>query len=299
MIVVIGEILVDIFPTYERIGGAPFNFAFHLKQLGFPVRFITRVGDDRNGRRIIEKLTAHGLGGSDVQVDASRPTGTVKVVLDENGVPRFHIRENVAYDNLDLDEKIPSGPDGARLIYFGTLVQRTESGRTRVQAFLQRCDDGIPRFCDINMRPPHVNLRAIAESLESVDLLKLNEEELADIGQAFDGPPHVDATVAWLMDRFSIQAVALTRGSRGSRFYGADFPIDCPAVSQPVIVDTVGAGDGFASLLAAGYINGMDWAKIIDHASRFAARICSIPGAVPDDPSFYDDFQAFYRFSKQ
>ena len=35
MIVVLGEILVDLFEGYQRIGGAPFNFAFHLKQL-FP-----------------------------------------------------------------------------------------------------------------------------------------------------------------------------------------------------------------------------------------------------------------------
>ena len=296
MIVIIGEILVDIFPKYERIGGAPFNFAFHLKQLGFPVRFITRVGDDRNGHRIIEKLTVHGLGGSDVQVDASRPTGSVRVDLDEDGVPRFYIHENVAYDGLDLEREFPSGLDGGRLIYFGTLIQRTETGRIQVQDFLKRCVDGIPRFCDINMRPPHVNIRAVTESLEAVDLLKLNEEELADIGKAFDGPSRIDDAVVWLMDRFSIQAVALTRGSRGSRFYGVGSPIDCPAVSEPIIVDTVGAGDGFASILAAGYVKGVDWATTVNQASRFAARICAIPGAVPDDPSFYDDFQPLFQY---
>jgi fructokinase len=49
VIVVIGEILIDMFPDYQRIGGAPFNFAFHLIKLGFPVRFLTRVGNDRHG----------------------------------------------------------------------------------------------------------------------------------------------------------------------------------------------------------------------------------------------------------
>ncbi len=37
MIVAIGEILIDMFQDYQRIGGAPFNFAFHLKKLGFPL----------------------------------------------------------------------------------------------------------------------------------------------------------------------------------------------------------------------------------------------------------------------
>ena len=38
MILVIGEILYDKFQDYKRLGGAPFNFAFHLRDLGFPVR---------------------------------------------------------------------------------------------------------------------------------------------------------------------------------------------------------------------------------------------------------------------
>ncbi len=37
MILAIGEILYDIFPQYKRLGGAPFNFAFHVKNLGTPV----------------------------------------------------------------------------------------------------------------------------------------------------------------------------------------------------------------------------------------------------------------------
>lgn len=67
MIVVIGEILIDIFRDYQRIGGAPFNFAFHLKKLGFPVRFLTRVGDDRFGRRIVDRLQASGFDTADIQ----------------------------------------------------------------------------------------------------------------------------------------------------------------------------------------------------------------------------------------
>jgi fructokinase len=65
VIVVIGEILIDIFQDYQRIGGAPFNFAFHLKQLGFSVRFLTRVGNDRHGRRIIDMLEEKGFDTAD------------------------------------------------------------------------------------------------------------------------------------------------------------------------------------------------------------------------------------------
>ena len=56
MILVIGEILFDVFPNYRRLGGAPFNFAYHLKNFGFDVRFISRIGADDASIEILHKL---------------------------------------------------------------------------------------------------------------------------------------------------------------------------------------------------------------------------------------------------
>jgi len=136
VIVVIGEILIDIFPHYERIGGAPFNFAYHLKKMGFSVRFLSRVGQDRHGERILDRLRSAGFDLDDVQLDPVRPTGTVGVQLDKNGVPHFDICENVAWDHLDLGACPVAATEGTEMIYFGSLVQRTESGRRQIQNLL-------------------------------------------------------------------------------------------------------------------------------------------------------------------
>ena len=61
MIFVIGELLYDVFPNYRRLGGAPFNFAYHLKNFGFDVRFISRIGKDDAGKEIIHKLELSDL----------------------------------------------------------------------------------------------------------------------------------------------------------------------------------------------------------------------------------------------
>ena len=292
MIVVIGEILIDRFPDYERIGGAPFNFAFHLKKLGFPVRFITRVGDDRNGRRIVDRLKQSGFERRDIQIDERRPTGTVRVKLDPQGVPHFDICEDVAYDYLDLDIGLPPDTGAPKMIYFGTLLQRTDAARGQVQRFLKRYGQGATRFCDINMRPPHVNAQAVIESLRQADLLKLNEDELTDIQGRLTGPQGAADFIPWLMGNFAISAVALTRGSRGSSFFSRDGQISSPASLEADVIDTVGAGDGFAAILAAGYLRRLGWDDTLARASRFAARICRIPGAIPDDNAFYDDFRS-------
>jgi fructokinase len=295
VIVVIGEILIDIFQDYERIGGAPFNFAFHLKKLGFPVRFFTRVGNDRHGKRIIDMLEKNGFNQADVQVDSRHPTGTVHVDLDQQGIPNFDICVNVAYDHLDLNiaDRLDAGV--ADMIYFGTLLQRTDAACRQVQRFLSHTNKGARRFCDINLRPPHVNPDAVAGSLRHADLLKVNEAELEEIQRSFDGPAEANDVMSWLMETFTIGAVAITRGSRGSEFYSHDGSIAIPIVPSSSTIDTVGAGDGYAAILAAGCLQQIPWEVTIRQASRFAARICGIAGAVPDDENFYNDFRPLMR----
>jgi fructokinase len=291
LILVIGEMLIDIFPDYRRMGGAPFNFAFHLKKLGLPVRLISRVGDDRHGHALLCMAEKNGFDTADIQIDDRHPTGTVQVTLDEAGVPQFNICRNVAYDYLLLGPDTLAGIDDAAMIYFGSLLQRTDGGHQQVTEFLTRHGDRGARFCDINMRPPHVNPQAVAESLKHADLLKLNEDELADIRNRFSGPTDSDATLTWLMTTFDVQSVALTRGGQGSTVAWSGGIIHSPAAEVGTIVDTVGAGDGYAAILAAGHIRGLPWDTIIQAAARFAERICQIPGALPEDDTFYNDFR--------
>jgi fructokinase len=292
VVVVIGEILIDVFPDYVRIGGAPFNFAFHLKMMGFPVRFFTCVGQDRYGARILDRLRSTGFDRDDVRIDPVHPTGVVNVRLDESGVPHFDIRENAAWDYLDLDARSVAAAGGAEMIYFGSLVQRTDPARRQVQGLLADRGSRGTAFCDINMRPPHVNPRAVEDALRHADILKLNEEELATLLR--DHPEAAaDAPLSWLMETFDIRVVALTRGGRGSRLCYDGGRVDGPADAAGVVVDTVGAGDGFAAVLAAGCLRRLPWEETIRQASRFASRICGIPGAVPDDADFYDEVKSF------
>src|SRR5256885_17136710 len=68
-----------------RLGGAPANVAWHLGQAGGWAQLVTRVGDDDDGRRAIDELSAWG-DVELVQVDPERATGEVTVDL-ENGEP--------------------------------------------------------------------------------------------------------------------------------------------------------------------------------------------------------------------
>ncbi len=287
MIVVVGEILIDIFKDYERIGGAPFNFAFHLQQMGLPVRLLTRVGDDTPGQRIIKLLEQHRFDRQDVQIDAHHPTGTVNVSVDAQGVPQFDIRTDVAYDYLDLTDMASMDWNRVPMIYFGTLVQRSAQGFDQVQKLLSQKGPLTKCFCDINLRPPHLNEHSIQASLERADILKLNNEELLTIQTACNGPTQQSALVAWLMQTYDLQWLALTKGAQGSTIFTTDQTVDAPLIPMGDIRDTVGAGDGYAAVLAMSYLKGLPLPATIELATGFAAHICSLPGAVPSDLQIY------------
>lgn len=289
MIIVIGEILIDHFPEYERIGGAPFNFAFHLKSMGWPVQFITRIGDDDDGVKISRMLETNGFDLKDVQIDKSHTTGRVEVTLDGDGVPSFAICEDVAYDHIDLSSKTADVEtnDTVDMVYFGTLSQRTDYGFDQVQGFLKGSAKNTTRFCDINFRAPHINIDAIEPSLRHADILKLNDEELETISDLCKGPRRQADAIDWLMQSYHISVIALTHGAKGSTAFTKGKTIQAPPSIIPSIMDTVGAGDAFASVLAAGSLAQLPMEHTLGLAGNFAADVCRLPGAIPREKQIY------------
>lgn len=289
MILAIGEILFDVFPDYRRLGGAPFNFAFHLKQLGFPVRFVSRVGADHNGKEIRAAVQAFGFNPADLQIDSRHATGTVDVTLNNAGVPTFDILPNVAYDHIDFTPAVGSLLEDCALIYYGTLIQRTDRGFRNLHRILSARKSKTKCLYDINLRPGGYTHQVVRESLAHADLLKLNDEELAVLSTIHGQKRHEDRFVAFLRQHYAIEVVALTRGHSGSTLFSADGRFDAATPLVENIVDTVGAGDAFASVLAAGYLRGLPATRTLNAATRLAAHLCTVAGAIPGDSELYTD----------
>ena len=293
MILSIGEILFDNFPKYRRIGGAPFNFAYHAKGLGLPVRFVSRVGKDEPGGEILSILSRAGFQKEDLQSDPVRPTGAVQVELDGQGVPSFTILEDVAYDHIEFDRHIGTILEARpSLIYFGSLIQRTEHGYSTLHQILENRHPDARCLYDMNLRPGCIRRRILERSLQAADVLKLNEEELKTAAGMFDIPDTGPDGVPALMERFDLSIVALTRGAEGSELFveGDRFGTEAPEPSK--IADTVGAGDAYTAMLATGLLKRWHPERILSAAARFSCRICSIEGAIPDSDDFYRDFRA-------
>ena len=295
MILVIGEILFDVFPNYRRLGGAPFNFAYHLKNFGFNVRFISRIGMDEAGKEILYKLELARFNLDDIQVDDDKPTGSVNVRLDNSGAPQFDIISDVAYDYIDFVPEYHSKLiDAAKIIYFGSLVQRSKAGCENLQAFISRNASETLNFYDINMRPGCYNNAIIEKSLTKTDILKLNTGELGKLKQMLSLKVSNDDLVYHLMETQSISTVSLTKGEAGSELFTNQGCFNSEPAEAIKVVDSVGAGDAYAAMLAAGLLEKWRSEEILERASLFASRVCEIKGAIPDSVSFYEPFKALF-----
>ena len=131
-ITAIGEILFDIYPDGKNLGGAPFNFIYHVIKLTGRGNFISAVGNDKFGAEILDILNNKGIEKKYVQVNYDHPTGAAVANLDEKKIPHWEIKTGTAYDFINpapvLEELISGGTD---CLYFGTLARRSEvSGRT-------------------------------------------------------------------------------------------------------------------------------------------------------------------------
>jgi fructokinase len=291
LILAIGEILMDVFPQYARLGGAPFNYSFHLKKMGKPVVFVSRIGKDEDGKRILKFLKNHGFETKFIQIDKAHQTGRVLVELDENGHAEFNILKDAAYDYIRFNSTIGSLLSApVDIIYFGTVIQRTKKGFDMLKRVLSSKRPETKCFCDINLRPGCYDKAIVLSSLEHADILKLSHTEVTIIKQMI-GPLGDDSEVIqqW-MKNYDIEMVALTLGASGSALYlkHGDYEIRIPKTEK--VVDTVGAGDAYAAMLTTGCLCGWHPARILSTASNFASRICSISGAIPTSEEFYDDF---------
>ncbi len=295
MILVIGEILFDLFPAYKRIGGAPFNFAFHLKRLGFDVRFISRVGNDDLSNEILAFLGAHEFDTGDIQTDPVHATGTVEVSMASEGSGgsgeshSFSIVTDTAYDHICFDESLADlCASSPALVYFGTLIQRTRNGRALIRNCLTSAGSASCKFCDINLRPDCYTPQVVDNAVAATNILKLSHEELDVL--APDQKVPLKSRAANLITDTGPDLVILTRGEHGSIWATRQHVLEHPAPNDIEIADTVGAGDAYAAMSAAGRMAGLKDQETMALAQDFAGRICGLKGALPPNRSFYTEF---------
>lgn len=294
-LITVGRVSMDLFaidigsPFNEitgfetGVGGSPVNIAIGSSRLGLKSIAFTAVGKDEVGRFVKHYLNKEGVNTDFIGVKGDARTGMAVVgVQPPDKFPLVFYRENPADIHITLDEAIqlPLAETKAILLS-GTALSRGSARDVTLYLAEQSRQQPITTFIDLDLRSDQwthplaygLNVRPL---LPLCDVIIGTEEEF--FAMLADNPNDIiqgksvtsdqsDMLREWLGTFANIHAVTLIlkRGDKGVLIFNGD---DVFAISGfPVeVLNTVGAGDAFASGLLYGWSNGWDWEK----SARFA-----------------------------
>lgn len=276
-IVCFGEALWDVLPSGKQPGGAPFNVAVQLHQLGQPVHLISRVGHDDLGAELLDFLAERGLDTRYVQRGETHLTGVVKANVGDRNEVVYKIVQPVAWDYIHYDEELTELVAQADMLVFGSLAARTPATRETLYRLLPHARF---RVFDVNMRAPHYTREVVQYLLQHADLVKMNHQELAEILGWFGHDANDADALGWLAARFNLQAVCVTLGADGAILWkeGQYYRSEGIAVT---VQDTIGSGDAFLAALLMRWQNGQPPQECLRFACAAGSLVATYQGATP------------------
>lgn len=281
-ILVFGEILYDIYDDVAVIGGAPFNYSVQLSRLiskNDNLKFITALGKDDFSKDAFKFIENENIDSSLMQVLDNYETGKATVFMNENKIPDYIIYENVAWDNIEFNSDIEKAlKEKYDLFYFNILSCRSEKSYNTLKNIFKNIDSKY-KVCDVTFRKNYYTKEKIKEALEFINILKINDDELAIIKSLFYPNLQNDNEILLknLNKDFNIDYIFLTLGKSGaSSFYNNQY-IFKPS-NKIKVIDTVGAGDSFCAALSYAILKKLDIKKVLDFASAVSEEMIQVKG---------------------
>ena len=280
-IIGIGELLWDVLPEGKKLGGAPCNFVYHAQKQGALGLALSAIGNDANGKEILELLKAKNISTELIQVN-EKPTSTVDIALNAEGVPEYTIHQDVAWDFMVLNDEILKAVSEADIICFGSLAQRNSTSRETIEKILNHSKPETLIVYDINLRQYFYSKEIIERSLQLCNVLKLNEDELPVVcdllGVKAEGE---EEQILDLIKAYNLKLAAYTKGSEGSLLMTPSEKSYLPTPKVNV-KDTVGAGDSFTAAMIMGFAKGNRLKEIHQESVEISAFVCTQDGAMPE-----------------
>ncbi len=274
---VFGEILWDIIEGNPHLGGAPLNFAAHVKKCGGESSIISCLGNDDLGDKALGLVKEAGVDVSLVQ-RSNRQTGYVPVKI-VDGQPKYEIVKDVAYDYIETSELFDNPFD---IFYFGSLIQRSKISRKSLYKILDE-NSFSNIFYDVNLRKDCYSADIIQKSLAYCTVLKLNDEEVSEISEMlFNENLTFEQFCVQVINVYpNVKTIIITAGPDGAYVY-TDKQLTLVPTDPIKVVDTVGAGDSFSAAFATVFAKTQDAIRAATIANKIGGFVASSAGPIPE-----------------
>jgi fructokinase len=274
-----GEILFDVYPDKKCIGGAPLNFAAHACREGAEAYLLSAVGNDELGCEAIDLIKKFGIFTDYVAINPDLETGKCIVSLNENGVPSFNVKNNVAYDYIT---SVPH--EYFDVLAFGTLALRNDVSLKTLKTLLASENYG-KIFCDINLRAPFYTKESVELCLENANILKLSDTELDYVLDTFFSIRYEIflQNLRLLSAKYrNLEEIVVTCGENGAYVYfSREDKIYYTPARAVKVVSTVGAGDSFGAAYLVSRLKGNDIISSLERGAEVSAYVVSCKDAIP------------------
>ena len=257
------------------VAGAEFNVAVGTARLDHRVTYMTKLGNDPFGKRIVSVLNQNKIGNEFVMFAKDKFTGFMLKGRTSIGDPDiFYFRKNSAASTLTEDDVDKIDLEKYSHIHL-TGILPALSGDTRKATFhlMKKAKaKGLFISFDPNLRP---------QLWESEEQMKTTINKLASYadlvlpGQA-EGKILMGSDDEKLINKFYLEngaSICVTKcGSKGAYVSTKDnenYMVNGYKVEK--VVDTVGAGDGFATGVVTGLMEGLPLKDAVKRATAIGA----------------------------
>lgn len=268
--------LEEVSQFTRQVAGAELNVAIGLSRLGLKVGWASRVGDDVFGRFVLKQLEKEQINAGQVTVDNRFPTGFQLKSKELGGKdPRVeYFRKGSAASHLSVADFNPD--------YFGAARHLHLSG---VAAALSDTSLALSKFAASEMRKAgktisfDPNLRPVLWSSEQQMRKEINALAFAadwvlpglGEGQLLTGQQTPEGIADFYLEQ-GVKAVVIKTGPDGAWFKSASGEqAQVAACKVENVVDTVGAGDGFAVGLISALLEGLSLEQAVKRGNKIGS----------------------------
>ena len=238
-------------------GGDALNEAIVLSRLGKKVEWISKIGDDDAGQKILNYAADNGVSIEHLKIEAGLATSITIVLVEKSGERFFLTNPQASMRKLAAED----------IVSFASMFISTTLDIAATERIFKAIK-AAGKILAFDMKFPHhgETLRDMAGMLSYADYFFPNEEELATL----TGERDIDKNIAALLN-YGLKCAIVKRGGEGCVIATKDERYEVPACRVEKVIDTTGAGDCFA----AGFLWALSEGWILADCGKFACAVAS------------------------
>lgn len=269
--------LEEVTQWESAIAGAELNVAIGLARLGHRVSYLTALGDDVFGRVIRAFLKRNGISDALAFTNPDRPTGfMLKGKVSRGDPPIQYFRKGSAASALGVAETASclDGKEGGVLHMTGIFPALSASALEASEALMRAArEKGMTVTFDPNLRPQlWKDTQTMAATLNRLagyaDVFLPGVKE----GKILCGEETPEGIAGYYLAR-GVKTVVVKTGAKGAYAATKDERFQEPTFRAEKIVDTVGAGDGFAAGVISAMAEGLPLRECVRRGNAILSLI--------------------------